>query len=105
MSVLGLSSVSDGFAWVEGMREWRVEGTLEAKLGRWHEEDRLERRRWADDSMAVSMAGTKTPMDCQKRARKTKRYLRSLLVSGRHAPVRVSKQRSHPSRSRKHVSI
>jgi hypothetical protein len=38
MSVLGLSSVFDGFAWVEGMREWRVEGTLEAKLGRWHEE-------------------------------------------------------------------
>ena len=48
---LCLSSVFDGFAWVEGTREWGVEGTLEAKLERWHEEDGLERRRWADDSM------------------------------------------------------
>ena len=54
---LCLSSVFDGFAWVEGTREWGVEGTLEAKLERWHEEDGLERRRWADDSMAVRCRG------------------------------------------------
>jgi hypothetical protein len=61
-SAFCLSSVVDGFTWVEGTREWRVEGTLEAKVGRWHEEDRLEReaderrrhgRRWTDDSMDV----------------------------------------------------
>src|SRR5205807_1879474 len=61
-SAVCLSSAVDGFTWVEGSREWRVEGTLEAKVRRWHEEDRLEReeeerrrrgRRWTDDSMDV----------------------------------------------------
>jgi hypothetical protein len=51
------------------------------------------------------MTRTKTPMNYQKRARKTKRCLRSLLVSGRHAPVQVSKQRSHPSRSQSTLSL
>jgi hypothetical protein len=57
-----LSSVVDGFTWVEGTQEWRVEGTPGAKVRLWHEEDRLEReayewrhleRRWNDDSMDV----------------------------------------------------
>jgi len=61
-SAVSLSTAVDGFTWVEGTREWRVEGTLEAKVRRWHEEDRLEReeeerrrrgRRWTDDSMDV----------------------------------------------------
>jgi hypothetical protein len=36
-------SVVDGFTWVEGTREWRVEGTPEVKVRRWCEEDWLER--------------------------------------------------------------
>ncbi|KAG1754234.1 hypothetical protein EDB19DRAFT_1665358 [Suillus lakei] len=59
---VSLSTVVDGFTWVEGTREWRVEGVLEAKVTRWLEEDRHEReeeerrrcgRRWTDDSMDV----------------------------------------------------
>jgi len=64
-SAICLSNAVDGFIWVEGTREWRVEGTLEAKVRRWHEEDRLEReaeerrrhgRRWTDDSMDIDGA-------------------------------------------------
>ena len=64
-SAICLSSVVGGFIWVEGTREWRVEGTLEAKVRRWHEEDRLEReaeerrchgRRWTYDSVDIDGA-------------------------------------------------
>jgi len=63
-SAVCLSTVVDGFTWVEGKREWRVEGILEAKVRRWHEEDRHERedeerrrhgRRWTDDSIDVDV--------------------------------------------------
>ena len=61
-SAVGIAGVVDGFSWVEGTREWKVEGSLAEKVRNWQEEDRLEREReerrrlgtrWADDSMDV----------------------------------------------------
>ena len=61
-SAVGIAAVVDGFSWVEGTREWKVEGSLADKVRNWQEEDRLEREReerrrlgtrWADDSMDV----------------------------------------------------
>lgn len=59
---VGVASVVDGFTWVEGTREWIVEGRLAEKVATWKEQDRVEREeeerrrmgtRWADDSMEV----------------------------------------------------
>jgi len=61
-SAVGVAGVVDGFSWVEGTREWKVEGSLAEKVRNWQEEDRLEREReerrrlgtrWSDDSMDV----------------------------------------------------
>jgi protein SMG6 len=56
----------DGFNWVEGSREWNVEGKLAEKMTQWKEEDQAEReeeerrrmgRRWTEDrSMDVDDA-------------------------------------------------
>jgi protein SMG6 len=52
----------DGFNWVEGGREWNVEGKLAEKVTQWKEEDRTEQeeeerrrmgRRWTEDPMDV----------------------------------------------------
>lgn len=123
---VSLSTVVDGFTWVEGTREWRVEGVLEAKVTRWLEEDRHEReeeerrrhgRRWTDDSMDVDAEDEDADESSEqseddendseevKDLKARRRYLRSLLVSGQHAPAQVPKQRSRPARSRKIVSM
>lgn len=123
---VSLSTVVDGFAWVEGTREWRVEGVLEAKVMRWLEEDRHEReeeerrrrgRRWTDDSMDVDADDEDAEESSEqseddendseevKDLKARRRYLRSLLVSGQRAPAHVPKQRSRPARSRKIVSM
>ncbi|OJA21630.1 hypothetical protein AZE42_09745 [Rhizopogon vesiculosus] len=127
-SAVCLSSAVDGFTWVEGSREWRVEGTLEAKVRRWQEEDRLEReeeerrrrgRRWTDDSMDVDgddedadalseeSEDDENDSDEVKALKARRRYLRSLLVSGQRAPapVQIPKQRSRPVRSRKNATM
>ncbi|OAX36867.1 hypothetical protein K503DRAFT_801694 [Rhizopogon vinicolor AM-OR11-026] len=128
-SAVCLSSTVDGFTWVEGSREWRVEGTLEVKVRRWHEEDRLERekeeerrrrgRRWTDDSMDVDgddedadalseeSEDDEDDSDEVKALKTRRRYLRSLLVSGQRAPapIQIAKQRSHPARSRKNATM
>jgi hypothetical protein len=61
-SGVGVSIVVDGFTWVEGTREWKVEGKLLEKVHRWRELDRIEaeeeekRRlgtRWTDDPMDI----------------------------------------------------
>jgi protein SMG6 len=63
---VGIADVVDGFTWVQGTRDWRVEGALAAKVELWQEEDRIELeeedkrrmgRRWADDSMDVDEGG------------------------------------------------
>jgi protein SMG6 len=59
---VGIADLVDGFTWVEGKREWKVEGSLKSKVELWKEEDRVEReeeekrrmgRRWTDDSMEI----------------------------------------------------
>ena len=59
---VNISHIVDGFQWVEGTRDWRVDGALERKVLRWKEEARLEQEadekrrrghRWADDAMNI----------------------------------------------------
>jgi len=38
---VGIASTVDGFRWVQGTREWRIEGVLADKTARWAEEERL----------------------------------------------------------------
>lgn len=123
---VSLSSVVDGFTWVEGTREWRVEGALETKVTRWLEEDRHEReeeerrrrgRRWTDDSMDVDAEDEDIDESSEqseddendseevKNLKARRRYLRSLLVSAERAPAHAPKQRSRPARSRKVASM
>lgn len=40
--VVGVSEAIDGFRWIEGSREWRIEGALEERVERWAEEDRVQ---------------------------------------------------------------
>ncbi|KAJ8463961.1 hypothetical protein ONZ45_g17401 [Pleurotus djamor] len=58
---VGIASAVRGFTWIEGSREWHIEGLLAEKVRRWEELDRIEReeeekrrigRRW-DDSMDI----------------------------------------------------
>jgi hypothetical protein len=42
-SGVNIAGAVDGFNWVEGSREWNVEGRLAKKVAQWKEEDRAER--------------------------------------------------------------
>ena len=62
---INLAGLVDGFTWMEGTREWKVSGALEAKVRKWRDEDRHEReedeirrrgRRWTDDAMDIDVA-------------------------------------------------
>ncbi|KAJ7721075.1 hypothetical protein DFH07DRAFT_1008258 [Mycena maculata] len=119
---VGIADVVDGFTWVEGTRQWLVEGALANKTEEWKEEDRIEaeeeRRRmgtrWADDSMDVDdLADDNLSEESEdeddtaevKALKARRRYLQSLLSSEkRSTPVSspVSRPRSrsaHPSRA------
>ncbi|KAJ7109155.1 hypothetical protein C8R44DRAFT_277493 [Mycena epipterygia] len=119
---VGIADVVDGFTWVEGTREWRVEGALAKKAEEWREQDRLqaeeeERRRmgtrWADDSMDVDdVTGDSLSEESEdeddtdevKALKARRRYLQSLLSSEKRTPVSspVSRPRprsSHPARA------
>ncbi|KAG7092251.1 hypothetical protein E1B28_008616 [Marasmius oreades] len=57
-----LADVVKGFTWVEGSREWRVEGELSDKIQQWKEEEQQEKEEeerrkvgncWVDDSMDI----------------------------------------------------
>ena len=59
---VSIAGAVDGFNWVEGTREWKVEGKLAEKEAQWKEEDQAEReeeegrrmgRRWTEDPMDV----------------------------------------------------
>jgi protein SMG6 len=61
-SGVGIFNVVDGFTWVEGTREWKVEGKLAEKVRKWQELDRIEEEeeekrrlgtRWTDDPMDI----------------------------------------------------
>ena len=63
-TAVNLAGLVDGFTWVEGTRDWKVDGVLEAKVRSWRDEDRHEReqedirrrgRRWTDDTMDVDV--------------------------------------------------
>ncbi|KAJ7489926.1 hypothetical protein B0H11DRAFT_1046908 [Mycena galericulata] len=120
---VGIADVVDGFTWVEGTREWRVEGALAQKAEAWREEDRLEaeedeRRRmgtrWADDSMDVDdLADDGLSEESEdendtaevKALKARRRYLQSLLSSEKRttpvsSPVSRPRPRStHPTRA------
>jgi protein SMG6 len=62
---VNIAGAVDGFNWVEGSREWNVEGKLAEKVTRWQEEDQAEReeeerrlmgKRWTEDPMDVDDA-------------------------------------------------
>ena len=62
---VNIAGAVDGFNWVEGSREWNVEGKLAKKVMQWKEEDQAEReeeerrrmgRRWTEDPMDVDDA-------------------------------------------------
>ena len=62
---VNIAGAVDGFNWVEGSREWNVEGKLAEKVTQWKEEDQAEReeeerrrmgRRWTEDPMDVDDA-------------------------------------------------
>ena len=59
---VGIAHGADGFRWVEGTRDWRIEGVLERKVQKWKEEARIEQEaeekrrrgtRRADNAMEV----------------------------------------------------
>jgi hypothetical protein len=59
---VSIAQTVNGFRWIEGTRDWRIEGVLEHKVRRWKEEAMMEREaeesrrrgtRWADDAMDV----------------------------------------------------
>lgn len=115
---VGIAQAVDGFRWVEGTREWRVEGALERKAQRWKEEDRIEREadekrrrgtRWAGDAMEVDEedladdSSEESEDDADdtaevKALKVRRRYLRSLVQSAKRGPVVSS---SPPSRRRR----
>ena len=62
---VNIAGTVDGFNWVEGSREWNIEGKLAQKVTQWKEEDQAERdeeerrrmgRRWTEDPMDVDDA-------------------------------------------------
>ncbi|KAF8212466.1 hypothetical protein K438DRAFT_1958196 [Mycena galopus ATCC 62051] len=121
---VGIADSVDGFTWVEGTRQWRVEGALAKKAEAWREQDRLqaeedERRRmgtrWADDSMDVDedLEGGGASEESEddeddteevKDLKARRRYLQSLLSSEKRTPVsspagRPRSRSSHPARA------
>ena len=64
---VNISGTVDGLTWVDGTRDWKVEGKLAEKVARWKEEDRIEReeeeqrrmgRRWVEDAMDIDEDGS-----------------------------------------------
>ncbi|KAK1222785.1 hypothetical protein PQX77_014353 [Marasmius sp. AFHP31] len=100
-SAVTLAGIVPGFTWVEGTREWRVEGELSEKVQRWKEEDRKEKEeeerrkqgtRWADDSMDVDEDAPEDSLESSsdddefdtpeiRELKERRRHLQSLLKS------------------------
>jgi len=107
-----ISDSVEGFRWVEGSREWRVEGVLKDKVQEWKEEERKEReeeerrrtRRWVEDAMdiddeeeSISEESEDDPEDDPEEIRDLKarrRYLKTLLQNSQH-PHQPQRRRRH----------
>ncbi|KAG5727581.1 Telomerase-binding protein EST1A [Termitomyces sp. T112] len=103
-SAVGIAGLVDGFTWVDGTREWRVEGRLAEKVHQWREQDRIEQEeeekrrlgtRSNDDLMDIDdeSAGDVLSEDDDddendtpevKELKVRRRYLQSLLQSAQH---------------------
>ncbi|KAF7295122.1 PINc domain-containing protein [Mycena indigotica] len=122
---VGIADVVEGFTWVVGTRQWRIEGSLAAKTISWKEEDRRQKEddekrrlgsRWTDDSMDVDQdnleslsEGSDDDADDseQVRALKARRnYLQSLLSSDQYKAKLSPSSRSGPRSSQAtHVAL
>ncbi|KAF8162971.1 hypothetical protein B0H34DRAFT_744517 [Crassisporium funariophilum] len=99
---VNIAGTVDGLTWVDGTREWRVEGKLAEKVRRWKEEDETKReeeerrrmgRRWVEDPMDVdesdnSVSEEESEDDDNdsediKALKARRRYLKSLLQSAK----------------------
>ncbi|KAJ3572504.1 hypothetical protein NP233_g3036 [Leucocoprinus birnbaumii] len=113
-SAIDIAGSVPGFNWVEGTREWRVEGKLADKVAAWREMERMEReeeekrrlgKRWLDDDelMDVDAEGEEEESSEEdendteeiRELKARRRYLRSLLQSTpREQPQQPRKPRS-----------
>lgn len=110
-----IASIVEGFTWVQGTKQWQVEGSLAGKVERWRKQDSLEKeaeekrrmgKRWVDlmdvdegelfgDGFGSS-EGEEDENDSEEvKALKARRqYLRSLLQNQQHRPPRQNHSRA-----------
>ena len=124
---VSIGDAVEGLRWVEGSREWRVEGILKEKVREWREEEKREReeeerrrtRRWVEDAMDIDEEGESISEESEdddddddeeiRNLKARRRYLKSLLQNShrpsqpRRRPRNVSKK-STPSTDT-HLSI
>ncbi|EAU88181.2 hypothetical protein CC1G_03853 [Coprinopsis cinerea okayama7 len=105
-SAISIANTVDGLTWLEGTRDWKVEGKLAQKVERWREEDRVQRleeekrrmgKRWVDDAMDVDESGEEISEESDeddendseeiKALKARRRYLESLLKSAKNNAV------------------
>ncbi|KAF8061488.1 hypothetical protein FPV67DRAFT_1703906 [Lyophyllum atratum] len=122
-SAVGISGVVGGFTWVEGTRDWKVEGQLAEKVRLWREQDRIEQEeeekrrlgtRWVEDLMDVDEEGGSDALSEEedvdeddtpevKELKERRRYLQSLLQSAEGGPVTGAVLPPRRARVRKHI--
>ncbi|KXN82534.1 Telomerase-binding protein EST1A [Leucoagaricus sp. SymC.cos] len=97
-SAVDIAGAVPGFTWVEGTREWRVEGKLAEKVAAWREMERMEReeeekrrmgKRWVDDDELMDVDANEVEEESSeddendseevKELKARRRYLRNLL--------------------------
>ena len=97
-SAVNLAGLVDGFTWVEGTREWKVDGILEAKVHRWRDEDRREReqeelrrrgRRWTDDAMDIDVGDTEEGISESEDDEEDSEEVRALKVRRLYSVVNI----------------
>ncbi|TFK72533.1 hypothetical protein BDN72DRAFT_894698 [Pluteus cervinus] len=111
-----LSKTVNGFTWIDGTKDWKVEGALAEKVQRWREQDEFEREEerkrlsnmWNDDSMEVdddvigdglgSEESDEDEADSEevKELKARRRFLRNMLRSQQDVPM--SPRPSRPRR-------
>ncbi|KAF5330656.1 hypothetical protein D9619_005946 [Psilocybe cf. subviscida] len=115
---VNISGEVEGFTWVPGTRDWRVEGRLAEKVALWKEEDRVQQleeerrrmgKRWVDDGMDVDGEDVEASEGSEddendseeiKVLKARRRYLKSLLQSAGQSVSPVRKARGPRSARR-----